>query len=248
MKAFGIYKKKLEDILINSYTDKKLFKENFNILMGALKLSKHIREYYVAYDEISKNKFDTTEDASQYIDYLVESLKTNKQNIQPVLNILDKVMVKKANLIENTDNKIYQALDGLIFNSNITEMVTNTQYKKFLINHLLTKSAPIAEMANIPNSLFTNLLVTKFNNKFLDQMNESEKDLFKGIMTLKEKEVINQINTLKEGNIKKIDTLLDGKIDKDIKEKLNETKDVINNMTYDRINILNLSQLNKDLD
>ena len=55
MKPFSYYKKNIDSILENSYSDKKLFKENFHVIMGALKMSKPFREFFTLYNEIEQN-------------------------------------------------------------------------------------------------------------------------------------------------------------------------------------------------
>ena len=67
MKPFSYYKKNIDSILENSYSDKKLFKENFHVIMGALKMSKPFREFFTLYNEIEQKEFKNKEELGEYI-------------------------------------------------------------------------------------------------------------------------------------------------------------------------------------
>ena len=57
MKPFSYYKKNIDSILEHSYNNKKLFKENFHVIMGALKISKPFREFFTLYNEVEQKQF-----------------------------------------------------------------------------------------------------------------------------------------------------------------------------------------------
>ena len=54
---FGKIKKGINDILTESYSNKKTFKRNFNVLMGSLRQTKTLREFFTLYGEIDKQRF-----------------------------------------------------------------------------------------------------------------------------------------------------------------------------------------------
>ena len=60
MKGFAKYKQNIDSILENSYEDKDKFKKNLSVIMGTMKFSKQLREFFVLYNEIESKKFDNT--------------------------------------------------------------------------------------------------------------------------------------------------------------------------------------------
>ena len=58
MNGFAKYKQNLDTILENSYENKKDFKKNLSVIMGAMKFSKTLKEFFTLYNEIESKKFD----------------------------------------------------------------------------------------------------------------------------------------------------------------------------------------------
>ena len=115
MKGFAKYKQNLDNILENSYGDKKDFKKNLSVIMGAMKFSKPLREFFTLYNEIESKKFETIEDSRVYISEALGHLKRNKKELTKVKNVLDKIICDRKDLCVNTTNKIYEEIDNLIF-------------------------------------------------------------------------------------------------------------------------------------
>ncbi len=65
---FGKLKKGINDILTESYSNKKTFKRNFNVLMGSLKKTKTIREFFTLYGEIDKQRFTDKNEARIFLE------------------------------------------------------------------------------------------------------------------------------------------------------------------------------------
>ena len=58
MKGFAKYKQNIDSILENSYEDKDKFKNNLSVIIGAMKFSKALREFFVLYNEIESKKLE----------------------------------------------------------------------------------------------------------------------------------------------------------------------------------------------
>ena len=81
MKSFGHYKNSIDSILENSFKDSKVFKKNLSVIMGAMKYSKILREFFTLYNEIESKHFDNLENSRGYINEAVTFLKENKSKL-----------------------------------------------------------------------------------------------------------------------------------------------------------------------
>ena len=89
MKSFGHYKNNIDSILENSFRDSSKFKKNLSVIMGAMKYSKVLREFFTLYNEIENNYIDNQEDAIGYINESISYLRTNKDKLTKVLPIIN---------------------------------------------------------------------------------------------------------------------------------------------------------------
>ena len=86
MKRFSYYKNSIDSILENSFKESKTFKNNLSVIMGAMKYSKVLREFFTLYNEIETKKFESTDKSSKYIiakNYLKDQWKNYVKN-QPI--------------------------------------------------------------------------------------------------------------------------------------------------------------------
>ena len=81
MKNFGYYKNNIDSILENSFTNSDKFKRNLSVVMGAMKYSKILREFFTLYNEIESKHFDNLENSRGYINEAVTFLKENKSKL-----------------------------------------------------------------------------------------------------------------------------------------------------------------------
>ena len=75
MKGFAKYKQNIDSILENSYEDKDKFKNNLSVIMGTMKFSKSLREFFVLYNEIESKKFESQNESRDYITEAVITVK-----------------------------------------------------------------------------------------------------------------------------------------------------------------------------
>ena len=106
MKPFSYYKKNIDSILEHSYNNKKLFKENFHVIMGALKISKPFREFFTLYNEVEQKQFKNKTELGEYINESVNYLQPKIKSIKTVCNILENFFNKRSNLLKKSNNKI----------------------------------------------------------------------------------------------------------------------------------------------
>ena len=79
MKRFSYYKNSIDSILENSFKESKTFKNNLSVIMGAMKYSKVLREFFTLYNDIETKKFENTENSAAYINEALNFLKENKK-------------------------------------------------------------------------------------------------------------------------------------------------------------------------
>ena len=148
MKGFTKYKQSLDTILENSYDNKDGFKKNLSVIMGAIKFSKPLREFFTLYNEIELKKFKTKEDSSIYLTEAINLLKENKSELLKVKPLLDKLIDGRKELINKnvkTNNDLYESIDSMVFGSNaknienlivsrkhLTESMVGVEVKKLI--------------------------------------------------------------------------------------------------------------------
>jgi hypothetical protein len=187
MKPFGYYKKSIDSILENSYTNKKLFKENFHVIMGAMKLSKDFREFFTLY-----NEFETTPLNENILeDYITESinyLRPKIKSIKMACNVLDKVFEKRKKLITIKENNVYDNLDYLIYKTGVKTLTKRIDTKKQLVETIKNRK----DINNIETTLSPKVLAYSLSENFNKQFNtldNKDKELLSEIISLKTPEV-----------------------------------------------------------
>ena len=150
MKPFSYYKKNIDSILEHSYNNKKLFKENFHVIMGALKISKPFREFFTLYNEVEQKQFKNKTELGEYINESVNYLQPKIKSIKTVCNILENVFNKRSNLVKKSNNKIYENLDYLIYKKGVRNISKRIEVKNNLIESVLNLK-PTSGLSNTLN-------------------------------------------------------------------------------------------------
>ena len=136
MNNFSFYKQSLDTILENSYADKNKFKKNLSVIMGAMKYSKTLREFFTLYNDIELKSIQDKEIGEKYINESISYLRKNKSNLSKVQPILDKVIKKRKNLCVVKENTIYDKIDNIVFNNSPQNIEENIKLKTQLVEHI----------------------------------------------------------------------------------------------------------------
>ena len=174
MKPFSYYKKNIDSILENSYSNKKLFKENFHVIMGALKMSKPFREFFTLYNEIEQKKFKSKDELTEYINESILYLRPKIKSINLVCNILEKVFNKRTNLIKESENKIYKSLDYLIYKKGVKNISNRLEVKNKLIENILDRK-PITGLNTILTPRTLAYTLSENYNKEFSKLSKEDK-------------------------------------------------------------------------
>jgi len=124
MKGFSHYKQSLDSILENSFKNKKQFKKNLSVIMGALKYSKPLKEFFILYNEIENKNYNDTKQGEDYLNEAINYLKSKKDKLNKVKPLLDKIIEKRKDLVETKKSNVYNNLDKIIFSNNLKNIDT----------------------------------------------------------------------------------------------------------------------------
>ena len=246
MKPFSYYKKNIDSILENSYSDKKLFKENFHVIMGALKMSKPFREFFTLYNEIEQKNFKSKDEVSEYINESVYYLRPKIKSIKNVCNILENVFNKRTKLLKETNNKLYNSLDYLIYKKGVKNITNRLEVKNNLIESVLNKKEHKKLKTTLNPQTLAYTLSENYNKEF-SKLSKDDKVLLSEIMSIKKDNLFEEINKVKEVVLTRINSLVKESNEENLKAKLTQTKNVVLTMDKDKLSLLRLKQLQTDL-
>ena len=246
MKPFSYYKNNIDSILENSYNNKKLFKENFHVIMGALKLSKPFREFFTLYNEVEQKQFKNKTELTEYINESIIYLQPKIKSLKTVCNILENVFKKRIKLIKESNNEIYKNLDYLIYKKGVRNISQRIEKKNNLIESILNIK-PTNTLNNTLNPKTLAYTLSENYNKEFSKLSKEDKGLLSEILSIKKENLNNEIVTIKETILKRINNLVKESKEENLKGKLTQTKNVVIKMKNDKLSLLRLKQLNSDL-
>lgn len=238
MKSFGIYKSKIEKVLMESFSNG-TFKNTMSEFKKFVLNNKEISEMYYLYDRLSEKSGMNKDEAKDLIEECIKSF--HKIKVKP----------QKLKLLENWLKKIetpneYFHLDE-IFSEDVLKLESRISSKKYIIESLTSKKETTKkEVINIP--LKSSLSVAnKTLSNFIDTLNESEKKEFLQIAQLDTKQLNESFDILKEEVSSKLVYILEKESDEEIKQKLRETILKVEEEMPDRLNYYKLKKFNETI-
>ena len=181
MKNFGYYKNNIDSILENSFTNSDKFKRNLSVVMGAMKYSKILREFFTLYNEIESKHFDNLENSRGYINEAVTFLKENKSKLSKVTPILDKIILDRKELCTEKTNKIYENIDNVVFNDSIINLESISNSKKFLSENTLKIKKSSIKIKN--PKILSHVLSKNYGEQYDDKLTENQQTILKKYST-----------------------------------------------------------------
>ena len=242
MNTFGTIKTKIEKASIGLY-GKPEFKTYMSQLKTMVLENKDLSELYFIYDDLSKKKGLSNDIATDYINESIEYSQILIENNQRSLNDVDKWI---SSIVKKSENN-YKDIDVTIYNKSIKNLETVLESKKRIINTIISEDKlEIKESINLP--LKTMLRVANDRlNKELSNISESEKKELIELSSLSDKDIILEINTLKENVISNLRTSLNESKENDLKNTIENTIKKISESKYDKYNLYQLRKLNQGL-
>jgi exonuclease VII small subunit len=247
MNGFAKYKQNLDTILENSYGNKKDFKKNLSVIMGAMKFSKTLKEFFTLYNEIESKKFDSLEDSKLYITEATQYLKKNKKELNKVKNILDKIINDRKDACSNEPNRIYEEIDNIVFNTNIKTIDSKIQSNKVLVESMVNKKTKKSIDKPINPKVLSHVMSKNYEKEFGTKLTESEKDILQNTLLMTEDTVTKEFNNVKNVALTTLNKLLSESNDENISAKLVEVKNEINTLKSSKHSYIRVRGLLEDL-
>jgi len=221
MNKFGQFKSNLDHLIVQSYG-----KENFKTVIKEFKKNflsdKAISEMYFIYNDLSAQKGINKDIAGEYVNESFERL---------------------SDLISNE----YSNIDFVVYENKITNLErileTKTQIKSLLLS---TKKENIQESVNIPLSSMLKIVTNTFNKEYSNISEEDKKEL-KSLLSLNKKQISEEIKLVKENVILKLSDKIAESDDSELKEKIGNTIQKIQESESDLISLYKLKQLEQGL-
>lgn len=244
MSNFGNVKVKLLNKLTESYTSDN--KSEVKEILKQIKSNKNLSEMYLFYEDVENKNISNSETAKLFVEQieslLIEKSKVIKESCKSLDKVLGDVSVEK--------NEIYECLDIISEENTLSNVEKKVESKQKLISFLTKKkSNQVAESSTHTDnqSLLNAVLVNNFNTKFVDFMNEEQKETFKKIVSMNETELKSEMESLRESLNTKIDSLLT-ESDNELRDKLTNVKNDINESSTSKYNYFRLVELKNSLD
>lgn len=245
MNSFANYKNSIDSILEHSFKDSDKFKKNLSVIMGAMKYSKVLREFFTLYNEVDLKKFKDETESKNYINECITYLKSNKSKLNKVTKILDQIIIDRKELVDDRTNKLYENIDKIVFNNNIVDLENLNSYKKYLIEHTLNKKTYIGEIKN--PKILSHVLSKNYSKEYNETLTESQQNILKNTLLMSEDSLSNEFVNIKGIALNKLNDLLKESKEDDLSAKLVQTKNQITALEVSKKSYIRVRELLEDL-
>lgn len=233
--TFGLLKSIVENSLIESYKDEKLFKKSLLEFKQNILNNKDISKVYSLYDELSSHKGFSEQDARDFV----------SEGIQMIQQILPQIKLPKLMSETKVKNR-YQDIDDLVYMSKKIDLNDRLNLKKKLYKNLSESVSLAKEPINIPLSSMVRVANQTVQN-YIENLDEKTRKEFFEIIKEDSDSLETKFNSLKEKTIEKLSPVLEKETDFDTKEKIQETINKIQNDKFSQINFLRLKKLEESI-
>jgi hypothetical protein len=232
--TFGQIKSIIENNLLESYKNEQEFKKSLKEFKQNVLNNKNMSKLYSLYDQLTTPQGLTEEDAKDFLE----------EGITLIQKLVPTIKTPKT-VYENVSNK-YSNIDSLVY-TNKLDLMERVQSKKTLIKTLVSsKPQPVKESINIPLKSMVSI-ANQTMKGYLDNLDESTKKEFIGLMSEDTTLLKEKFETLKESTITKLNTILENEQDFEIQTKLSETIDRLKFEKFDQLNFLKLKNLEESI-
>lgn len=230
---FGEIKTIIENNLIDSVKDKKVFKENIQNFKKHFLNDSKLSKLYLIYGDLSKPRGLNEEEANKYLNEGVNWART---------------LIKEAKipLIKNNLNKNdYELIDALVYETSKT-IDESLDVKNKALSILQTKPKDDKNRINIPISSMIKVSNEKIK-EHLNSLDESSRVEIIALLSENKEDLKTNFNLLKEDTITKLKTIKNSENDLNLGKKLEETINKVSNEKFDILNYYMLKKLNQSL-
>lgn len=242
MKSFGTIKTSIEKSLVEHYG-----KPEFRTIMKGFKKNvldnKNISEMYFIYDSLSKPASFNKEIVADYVnestDILKNLIEKNTDNIEKLSEWIDNILL--------SDENNYSNIDTIVYNESVRNLDKVLESKKEIKNVLISEVKTLqTESVNIPLSSMLKIASNVFNEKY-SNITEDEKSELKSLLSLTKEETENQVKTLTEEVVGKLQEKLNEESDDELKVVIETTISRVKESKNDVVSLYKLKQLSSGL-
>ena len=226
MKGFSNYKQSLDSILENSFKQKKEFKKNLSVIMGALKYSKTLKEFFTLYNEIENKNYNNLKDGENFLNEATTHLKNKKADLLKVKPLLDKIITKRKKLVETKTNKIYENIDKIVFSNDIKNIDSVIESKKTLTESMVNRKS-LVETKPIDPKILSMVINKNYKKEYENSLTESQQNILKNTLLMSENTLEKEFTNIKDIALSRINKLISESTDDTLSAKLVQTKDKI---------------------
>jgi len=247
MKGFAKYKQNIDSILENSYDDKDKFKNNLSVIMGAMKFSQPLREFFVLYNEIESKKFENTNSSRDYITEAVKHLKENKSGLKNVVSILDKVIEKRQDLCVESTNLIYHNIDTMVFGGGVLNLEGKIKSRNFLTESMVGEGVKKTIVMEADSKILSQIISKKYQEEYGATLNESERSILKNTLVMTEETLNTEYDNIKDITLNSLNNMISESKDETLSAKLTEVKNEILMLQKSKSSYIRVRGLLEDL-
>lgn len=234
---FGVIKTLVENKLIESFKEDSL-KSDMSLFNKKLLKNKDFCKMMSIYDNLNENKGLDKETSK----YLVDDLSTEFNKIKLSEDTINFIKSWTKNIV--LENK-YETIDDLLY-SDLTKPEKKSVAKKKIVENLsIPKTIVEGKKPNIPISSLLKI-ANSTAEKYLNNLNESERNSVKEILSSNDENLKTKFDELKESAIQRIDTLI-SESDEELTKVLVETKERVSNVNPSKKEYIKLLNLTKNL-
>ena len=246
MNNFSFYKQSLDTILENSYKDKNEFKNNLSVIMGAMKYSKTLKEFFTLYNDIDLKTIEDKEIGEKYINESISYLRDNKHKLSKIKPILDVVINKRKDLCVVNENTIYDKIDKIVFNNSPKNIEHNITLKNHLVEHI--NKAPQKKLnKKISPKTLSYVINKKYDEEYGSKLNENQKQILKNTILMKEDVLHKEFGNVTKVVVNRINELLEESKDENLCARLVETKNKVRGLEPTKKTYIQVRGLLEDL-
>jgi hypothetical protein len=236
---FGILKSKIENVLLESYTNN-TFKTELKNFKTLVLENKNVAKVFYLYDELNSPKALNETYINEFIN---ESVKLYEKSLSKItksdFNKLNE-WVKNSN-VENS----YETIDNL-FSTDVLTIESRIKSKKLISETLRKLPVVTTEGINLPLSTMVSVANKTIKN-YIDGLNESDKKELMSLLSEDDNTLTEKYNTIKETVVEKLTNMKDSSDDNSVKSRIDETLSKVLAEKYDKLTYFKLKSLNENL-
>lgn len=239
MKNFGLLKTKIENVLLESYSND-TFKNELKTFKKLVIENKNVSKLFYLYDELSSPKALSE---SYCVEYINECIKIYENTV----NKLKQSDIKQlSSWVGNklTENN-YTDIDTL-FSSDVLTIESKIKSRKIISESL--RKLPITKTEGIDLPLSTMVSVAnKTIKNYIDGLNESDKKELITLLSEDDSTLNEKYDTIKESVVNKLTEMKNASTDSTMQIRLDETISKVVSEKYDKLTYFKLKSLKENL-